>query len=653
MSTKKMNINKGKILIKNLGKQLMKYADRNLNTKHINRKIFFLLRDPFIYINAYAKISKNKGALTKGYQDDNMMEYFGKAEAEKLAREIGRGTYSFAPVKRTWIPKPGKKKKRPIDVPNQSDRIVQEAIRGMLEAIYEPVFKELGVTTKNLSNNYGFRPNLGCWSAIDKIEKYARHCNIVIEGDIVSAYNNVDHEILLKILRERITDKKFLDLIKQMLKSGVMDGETFEHTISGTPQGGIVSPLLFNIYMLEFDRYIYEEFIVPILEDNIKKKKGQRNPEYRRLNAKCQKLLEEYRKAKTSNEKDKTRIHTSKRAYKQMRQFRNTKPYVNVSTLPKGAVYARYADDWVLAITCTTQEATKIKKKIADFIQRHRKMQLDSDKTKITYISEGFQFLGFDIKMATSNKQKRVTMKSRDKYIRVLQRTYNRRLVISPDVNRIIKRLKLQGMCDVNGRPVANPTWIGSSEYEIVTKYNQILRGIFNYYEPCGRFHKLYRISYILQYSCARTIARRKKTTLKKVFNIYGKQLTIKVQRPKKKPLSVSFQDITKLRKTLGKNKKNYLNIMPSQHDPFRIVDYWRTKLKIFVECCLCGEQNNVALYRGKPIRNEEEADKLQSALLRINRIQIPVCKSCYDDIVSGKYVKEDVEFYSKFIAEL
>nr|QYB22876.1 hypothetical protein [Nitzschia ovalis] len=652
--TKQENIKtKGKTLIKDLGKRLTKYTDRNLNTKHVNRKIFFLLRDPFIYVNAYAKISKNKGALTEGHQDEKTMQYFGKKEAEKMALEIGQGTYAFAPVKRTWIPKPGKKKKRPIDVPRQSDRIVQEAIRGMLEAIYEPVFKELGVSTGDLSNNYGFRPNLGCWSAIDKIEKHARHCNIVIEGDIVSAYNNVDHDILLNILRERITDQKFLDLIQQMLKSGVMDGETFEHTISGTPQGGIVSPLLFNIYMLGFDRYIYEKFILPILESNQdKKKRGKPNPEYRRLNTKFQKLLKEYRRLKLE-EKEKKSIKAAKKAYKQARQTRNSKPFGIAETLPKGAVYARYADDWILAITCTASEAINIKKEISYFIQTHRKMQLDSDKTKITYLSDGFQFLGFDIRMVTTNKQKRVTTKRQDKFIRTLQRTQSRKFVITPDANRIIKRFKIQGMCDKNGNPMAYPKWISSSEYEIVTKYNQIMRGIFNYYEPCGRFYKLYRISYILQYSCARTIARRKKITLKKVFDIYGKQLTVKVARPNKPLLSVSFQSLPKLRKTLNKKSKKYLNIVPSRYDPFRIIDYWRTKIKVFVECCICGEQNNVSLYRGDLIRNQDKADKLRSALIKINRIQIPVCESCYHDILSDKYAAKEVTFYNEFIAEL
>ncbi len=399
---RKKLIQEGKKKIEKLGKFLTKHTERNQNTKHINRKIFHLLRHPFIYVNAYSKISKNRGALTKGYQDDGTMTYFGIEQAKNIAKQITDGTYTFSPVKRTWIPKPGKKKKRPIDVPRQSDRIVQEAIRGILEAIYEPVFRELGEYTNDLSNNYGFRPNLSCWSALDKIKRYSQLCNIVIEGDITSAYNYVDHDILLKILRERITDKKFLKLIKNMLKSGIMDREQFEHTFSGTPQGGIVSPILFNIYMLGFDLFIYEEFISPILEENKQKtQRGLRTAEYRRIEHQTNKKLEEYRQLKRSTDPKNSQLKQTLKAYKKLRAIRNATQYKRVETLPKGAVYVRYVDDWVLALTCTELEAKKIKQKISDFIQNHRKMKLDLEKTKISRTTEGYNFLGFKIQLKT------------------------------------------------------------------------------------------------------------------------------------------------------------------------------------------------------------------------------------------------------------
>lgn len=263
--------------IEKLGKSLKGHTRRNLDTSHINYKIQYLLHDPFTFVNAYAKISNNKGAFTKGVENDNIIQLFGLEKANNLAKKIKDGRYQFKPVQRTWIPKPRKKKKRPIDVPSQSDRIVQEAIRGILEAIYEPVFVEFGKKYKNLCNNYGFRPKKSCWSAIEKLELHSKRCNITIAGDIVSAYNNVNHDILLQILQRRIKDKKFLHLIKNMLKLGIMEQGRFEHSLNGTPQGGIISPLLFNIYMYEFDKYVYENFILPILQKNSNLKKKSKD----------------------------------------------------------------------------------------------------------------------------------------------------------------------------------------------------------------------------------------------------------------------------------------------------------------------------------------------------------------------------------------
>lgn len=152
----------GLAFIKKLGKKMDSHTQRNLNTSHVNYKIQYLLHDPFAMVNAYAKISKNKGALTQGHKDDNSMKSFGVEKAKVITDKIKKGIYKFKPVKRTWISKPGKKTKRPLDMPTQSDRIVQEAVRGTLEAIYEPLFEEHAELTHNLNNNYGFRPQKSC-----------------------------------------------------------------------------------------------------------------------------------------------------------------------------------------------------------------------------------------------------------------------------------------------------------------------------------------------------------------------------------------------------------------------------------------------------------------------------------------------------------
>jgi len=557
----------GKKKIKKLSNKLEKHTEKNKNTNHINYKIHYLLHDPFTFVNAYTKISKNRGALTKGYKDNSDIKYFGLEKAQIIANKIKNDKYEFKPVKRTWIPKPGKKKKRPVDVPTQTDRIVQEAIRGMLEAIYEPVFKEWGKKTGNLSNNYGFRPKHSAWMAIEKLERYSRRCTTIIEGDIVSAYNNVDHDILLKILECRIKDKKFLKLIKKMLKSGIMDDKKFEHSLTGTPQGGIVSPLLFNIYMLGLDEYIYEEFIVRVLTENENKKLDVESPVYSKISYETKKALKEMEKLKNKNHKTQE-FKIAQKKFRKLRAIRNKTPFEDVTRLKKGAVYVRYADDWVLALTCNKKEAEQIKIKISEFLQTKRKMQLDEEKTKITHASESYKFLGFEIRLNIKKpKLARVLQKHKNgNYTRTLKRTTSRQLTIEPDSDRILRRLKLLKFCNKNYEPRGKPAWIVYDEFQIVQKYDQVFRGIFNYYEPCQRLTRLARISYILQYSCARTLARRKKISMKQIFMKYGKNLHIKVKiqgTKEKKTRRIEFTNFTNLRKKNREKKETFCTRKP------------------------------------------------------------------------------------------
>jgi retron-type reverse transcriptase len=203
---------------------LIQLRMRNEDTKHINHKIYHLLCDPFIYVNAYAKISKNPGALTKGIKsDEEIMTFFGKSNAEKIANKFKTKNYSWKPTRRTWIPKPGKNKLRPIDTPTQEDRIVQEAIRGILESIFEPEFREFETQNEFLCTNYGFRPNQSTWKAANALKIFGQATIYGIEGHISGAYNNVDHDILINLLNKRIKDKKFIEVISKLLKSDIME----------------------------------------------------------------------------------------------------------------------------------------------------------------------------------------------------------------------------------------------------------------------------------------------------------------------------------------------------------------------------------------------------------------------------------------------
>lgn len=294
-----------------------------------------------------------------------------------------------------------------------------------------------------------------------------------------------------------------------------------------------------------------------------------------------------------------------------------------------------------------------MKENISNFLKTQRNMDLDSEKTKITYASEGYSFLGFRIRLDTrESKLMRVLQKDKNgRYSRPLKRTTSRIVTVEPDKDRIMKRLKNLKVCRrKDAFPIGRAIWRIYDEFQIVFKYNQIFRGIYNYYEPCGTLSKLSEVAYILQYSCAKTIAFRKKITMSKVFRLYGNPLkikaTIKGVKSDKQRI-VEFLTLAELRK-VSKNRKTKINTLPEQRDPFRIQEHWRTKFKIYNECCICGATECISLHHTNSLRGIDTKTGGPSAIKsQTNRLQIPVCHDCHLQITHGRYndPKKPVEF--------
>lgn len=646
-------------LTKFLSKNLARFEERNKNTSHINYKMCYLLYDPWIFANAYAKISKNKGALTRGVpEDDQIMKWFGQGSCLKIADSFRENRYSFLPTRRVLIPKPGKKTMRPIDTPSQRDRIVQEAIRGILDAVFEPEFREFETMTKNTATNFGFRPNLSCMDAIKTLKYQSQRCTYVIEGDIVGAYNNIDRKILLSLINRRIKDKKFLEILKNLLDSKVLFEDKIQSPILGTPQGGIVSPLLFNIYMFEFDKFMYKRFVQPM---NSSKAKPQRSPVYQSQGYRMKCLRREMKKVDRSSEEYKR----LKKEYAKIEKSRISQPSYTVSSLPKRACYVRYADDWVLTFTGTKAEAIEMKKEISNFLLHQLKLELDENKTLISNLSDGFCFLGFSIKMWTPRQMKTiiVTQKIEGKYTRSRSRTTSRKIHVTPDKARIIRNLKLKGCCKQDMFPIGIRAWALLEPARIVERYNSMMRGLAAYYRECDNHYALNQVSYILQYSCAKTIATRQHITMKQVFAKYGKNLRVTYTKQifnKKKDsfelrtYSQSFMTYTDLKRSGFMYAQNESTDF---HDPFGIHFYPRTKMKLFCCCCICNSTDKVQLHHLKSLRSipMEKRKEPEYIRMRFNRLQVPVCYQCHLDITHGRFDSATSvrNFYDDFIAEL
>jgi len=231
--------------------------------------VYRRIQDKELFLMAYGKLYANQGATTAGTDPKDTVDGMSVKRIEEILEQLHNGAYHWKPVRRVEIPK-ANGKKRPLGIPTWSDKLLQEVIRMVLEAYYEPRFS---------SYSHGFRPNKSCHTALKQIHHSWKGTKWFIEGDIKGCFDNIDHHVLLEILARNIKDNRFLKLIRQMLQAGYLEDWHYHGTYSGTPQGGVISPILANIFLNELDQYI-ENGLIPAYS------KGKRrvNPEYGRIN---------------------------------------------------------------------------------------------------------------------------------------------------------------------------------------------------------------------------------------------------------------------------------------------------------------------------------------------------------------------------------
>ena len=345
MGTKLNRIPNNETELNELIKEIYKVAKNNHDngkTNSFTGILEIVASEPNI-VTAIHKIKSNKGSKTSGVDNKNINDYL-KQDYDVLVKEIQQELYNYKAkdVKRVWISKPGKSVKRPLGIPTIKDRIIQECIRNILEPIAEAQF---------FKHSYGFRPMRSAEMAIARISaiNWTAKCYWVVEGDIKGFFDNINHNVMIKSLWNiGIRDKRILCIITEMLKAGVMNECTTNDL--GTPQGGIISPLLANIYLNRFDNFITGDF--------------------------------EQKKLRRKHTRDDSRINA-------MRNFSNIKT----------AYYVRYADDWVI-LTDNKRDAEKLKYKAKRYLNDTLKLELSEEKTKITDIrKKPLVFLGVEIKV--------------------------------------------------------------------------------------------------------------------------------------------------------------------------------------------------------------------------------------------------------------
>lgn len=456
----------------------------------------YLLREDTYYL-AYQKLYANKGASTKGIDRDTA-DGFGKKYVDSLIKDLSEGTYRAKPVRRQYIKK-ANGKMRPLGIPSFRDKLLQEVIRRFLEAIYEPNFSDF---------SHGFRPNRSCHTALKQAQVYFTGAKWFIEGDIKGCFDNIDHDKLIEMLERKIKDSKFINIIRQFLKAGYIEDWDYHKTYSGTPQGGILSPILANIYLNELDNKIME------IKESFKQPHQRKyTPEYSNVKSK-----RDYQKAKLRNAKegdDKEEMLRRIEFYtKELRKIPRT------PADDKDINFVRYADDFIIAVKGSREDCVKIKAELAEFLSSELKLTLSEEKTLITHSSNKARFLGYDISVRRSQKVKPNGQGSK-------QRTLNNKVELTVPFEKIEKFMFERGIIRQTGadkfRPLHRRGWLYLPDYVIVERYNAEMRGIFGYYRLAVDYNYLGYFRYLMEYSCYATLAGKYNSTTSKIIKKYKK----------------------------------------------------------------------------------------------------------------------------------
>lgn len=472
-------------------------------------RLYRNLYNPEFYLEAYTKIAQSQGSMTAG-TDGMTLDDMSMPRINKLIDKLKDHSYQPNPARREYIAKKNNPAKtRPLGIPSTDDKLVQEVVRMILEAIYEPIFSV---------KSHGFRPKHSCHTALQQVRKTFTGAKWIIEGDIKACFDSFNHHVFVNILRERIEDEYFIALIWKMLKAGYMEQWTYHNTFSGTPQGSGCSPILANIYLNELDKYMEEykaKFDVQTSE------KRAVNKEYQRISNRCQKRIIKLRKIQFSGRSAERKAVLSE--VKTMRKERLSIPaYPVMDADYRKMQYNRYADDFVIGIIGSKTDALKVKDDVRDFLQNRLNLTLSEEKTKVTHSSELVRYLGYDFTVSRSKSVKRT---KEHKPQRVWYGVVHLYLPHEKWFNKLLEYKALS----ITKDDLGNERWKGihrgklvnKDDIEIIRKYNAEIRGIYNYYRLANNVSVLNKFHYIMESSILRTFAAKYKSTLNKMKSKY------------------------------------------------------------------------------------------------------------------------------------
>jgi group II intron reverse transcriptase/maturase len=492
-------------------------------------RLYRMLFNQALYMQAYAKLYPNKGAMTPGATPETV-DGMSMDKIDNIIEAIRYERYQWTPVRRTYIKK-SNGKLRPLGLPTWSDKLLMEVIHSILEAYYEPQFSK---------HSHGFRIGRGCHTALMEVQKTWTGVKWIIEGDISAYFDTIDHSVLLGILREKINDNRFLRLIQGLLEAGYLEDWKFNKTYSGTPQGGVLSPLLANIYLDKLDKHV--EKAIKAFDKGTRRAPSQ---EYMAL---------------ASQKSAAVRKGAKKLASDLTKQMRKIPSVVPNDPNYKRLTYVRYADDFMLGIIGSKSEAQEIKRDIGDYLKDNLKLKLSEEKTLITSATQDTaKFLGYEIKNQTSNTKLSKRQNGRPR------RSTNGRIALLVPHNVTEKKSKPYLR---KGKPIHTPHLMVNSDYAIVYEYQTKLRGLYQYYALATNVSKLNHLKWIMEQSLMKTLAAKHKCSMKAMYVKYVKSsngmqpkcIKVTVERDGKKPWSQCSEAFLWNESTSGRSMTNYLH---------------------------------------------------------------------------------------------
>lgn len=582
--------------------QLMEIlTDRGARGLPLERVYRHVCREDLL-LQCYSQIGTNAGAMTRGVTDETV-DGMSLAKIHQIAQILRDGDWEWKPVRRVLIPKKSGKL-RPLGLPTWSDKLVQQAVKVLLEAYYEPQFS---------NRSFGFRRGLGCHDALADIARWAG-VTWFIEGDISKCFDNIDHDVLMSLLGEQIHDDRLLKLMRTMLQAGYMEDWKRYPTLSGTPQGGVASPLLANIYLDRLDRFVETELLPQYNRGESRRK----NLEWVKVNN----LINHHRTTLPADE------------YQALVQRRRTmSSYDTADPNFRRLTYVRYADDFLLGFTGPKDEAEQIKARLKQFVESKLNLQLSDEKTLITHAkTEKARFLGYEVQVMRSDSKV----------------DHNGRRSVNGLISMLVPRdvIESHGKAYMShGKPTQRDDLLHKSDHEIVSHYQTVYRGLVNYYGMAHNLStRLNQLRWVLETSMVCTLAGKHRCSCASLWRKHKVKLPtpcgwvnafeVRSVGNDKRTKVTHFGGISLRRRKFSPvgERKAGNGIPGSLHLRERILG---------TVCQVCRKSDgNLQIHRIRRMAdilggNPQDRPHWQQVMLAMNRLTITVCGECHDGIHS------------------